>query len=211
MLNNICSAVSFLLVALTLCSTVSLPSVVAQSKRDVGQPVPLSQRLPVGVVRGEAARLRVNKLRATSKALDRAIRDKERAGKHINWEQSATLVFSAGERRAAGPQYGGAVYTNASFSMAPEQQTLSDGTGEATFITYDGDPATWDGTIYRVDYYTGESEVYDAWMSDFGSEDTAQWDVTAEISSPPAGGQPICETPPPDMPAMECGPVSKNS
>src|ERR1051325_11354890 len=105
MLNNICSAVSFMLVALTLCSTVSLPSVVAQSKRDVGQPVPLSQRLPVGVVRGAAARLRFNKLRATNKALDRAIRDKERSGMRINWEHSATLVFSAGESRAAARQY----------------------------------------------------------------------------------------------------------
>lgn len=216
MLKTFRSAVSYALVLLTLCSTISLPAVSAQSAqkdkdKDNGQPVPLAQRLPVGVVRGEAARLRVNKLRATNKALDRAIRDKERAGKHVNWELSATLIFSPGEKRAEQPQRpGSAIYMNAAFSFAPEQSTLSDGTGEATFVTYDGDPSTWDGTIYRLDYNTGENEVYDAWMSDYGSvDDPAQWDVTGEIYYPPDGGDPTCETPPPDMPAMVCGPSSK--
>jgi hypothetical protein len=213
MLKTFRSSVSYALVLLTLCSTMSLPSVSAQSvRKDEGQPVPLAQRLPVGVVRGEAARLRVNKLRATNKGLDRAMRDKEHAGKHVNWDLSATLIFSGGDRKAAElpRQDGGAVFMNASFALTPEQSTLSDGTGEATFITYDGDPSTWDGTIYRLDYYTGESEVYDAYMSDFGSvDDPAQWDVTYEIYYPPDGGGPTCDNPPPDMPAMECGPVSK--
>jgi hypothetical protein len=210
MLKTFRSAVSYALVLLTLCSTASLPTASAQAARqDGGQPVPLAKRLPVGVVRGEAARLRVNKLRATNKALDRAIRDKEHAGKHVNWELSATLIFSAGEKRAEQRTLGNALYMNASFSLTPEQSTLSDGTGEATFI-YDGDPSTWDGTIYRLDYNTGENEVYDAWMSDYGSiDDPALWDVTDEIYYPPDGGPPVCETPPPDMPAMECGPVSK--
>jgi hypothetical protein len=182
---------SLVLVALTMCATLPLtPPAAAQSaKSESAQPVPLSERLAVGVVRGEAARLRVNKLRAKNKALDRAMRDKERQGKKVNWELSATLIFASGDKKTAKARP--SIYSTASFSYAAEQQTLSDGTGEATFVTYEGDPATWDGTIYRLDYNTGESEVYNAEMADFGSvDDPALWDVTEEIYYPPDGGDP---------------------
>jgi hypothetical protein len=211
MMRRIRSAMSLTLVALTMCATLPLtPTAAAQSaKSESGQPVPLSERLAVGVVRGEGARLRVNKLRAKNKALDRAMRDKERQGKRVNWELSATLIFASGEKKTA--RAGASIFTNASFSSAlMEQQTLSDGTGEATFVTYDGDPSTWDGTIYRLDYYTGESEVYNASMADFGAiDDPAVWDVTDEVYYPPDGGPPTCNSGDNQNPALECGPVSK--
>ncbi|HVF56264.1 MAG TPA: hypothetical protein VM934_08945 [Pyrinomonadaceae bacterium] len=165
-------------------------SLAADKGQEVERIIPFKDRLPVGVLRGEAAQQRVNRVRATNKALNRAMKDKERQGKKINWDASGVVVFAKpGAKQQKTAQAGGAMFMNASF--APNQETLSDGTGEATFITYDGSPSTWDGTVYRTDYYTGETEVYNADMYDFGaSDDPALWDVTQEIYYPSDGGEP---------------------
>lgn len=165
----------------------------APTDEETGRFTPFKDRLPAGVLKGEEAQQRVSRLRAKSKALHRAMTDKERQGKKINWQASAVIVFAKPDaRRPQAAQFGGAVFMNASFS--PEQQTLSDGSGEVTFITYDGAPNTWDGTIYRTDYYTGESEVFNADMYDFGAADNPEmWDVTQEVYYPADGGEP-CAT-----------------
>lgn len=204
MKNIVRMATSFLLVALMFSLTLPLTSqpaaaqpaaraknaATADKGQEVEQIIPFKDRLPVGVLRGDAARQRVNKLRGTNKALNRAMKDKERQGKQVNWEASGVVVFakpSAKQPRTA--QSGAAMFKNASFT--PTEETLSDGTGEATFITYQGESTTWDGTISRTDYYTGETEVYNADMFDFGaSDDPALWDVTQELYYPPDGGEP---------------------
>lgn len=94
-------------------------------------------------------------------------------------------------------------------SFAPTvQETLSDGTGEATFITYSGPDDHWDGTISVTDYYTGENRVYNGEMWDFGApDDPSVWDVTSETYYPPDGGDPT-DCPPQGGP---CVPIlSKN-
>lgn len=166
------------------------PAKPAPADEEAGRFTPFKDRLPAGVLRGQEAQRRVRQLRATSKALNRAMGDRERQGKTIKWDASAVIVFAKpGAQKPSTTPSGDAVFTKASFS--PARETLSDGSGEVTFITYEGAPNTWDGTIYRTDYYTGESEVFNADMYDFGSvDDPAMWDVTEEIYYPPDGGEP---------------------
>ena len=128
------------------------------------QQIDLPKQLPPGAYKGEAVRRRINALRATNKALNRAMKDKEKVGKTVNWELSAVLVFPAAKKKEVAklslPKMMNASFAPVSNSFAPVQETLSDGTGEATFITYNGPDNTWDGTISVTDYYTGENAVY---------------------------------------------------
>lgn len=153
------------------------------------QQTDLPKQLPPGVFKGEAVRRRINALRATNKALNRAMKDKEKLGKTIAWELSAVLVFSEKKKQQVAklnlPKMMGT-------SFAPVQETLSDGTGEATFITYNGPDNTWDGTISVTDYSTGENYVYNGEMWDFGAtDDPSVWDVTHETYYPSDGGEPV--------------------
>jgi len=150
----------------------------------------LPKQLPPGVFKGEAVRRRINQLRATNKALNRAMKDKEKVGKRVNWELSAVFVFSTPKKKETA-QLSLRKMMSSSFAPAQEQ-TLSDGTGEATFITYNGPDNTWDGTISVTDYYTGQNQVYNGEMWDFGAPDNpAVWDVTYEAYYPPDGGDPV--------------------
>ena len=195
MKNQVRSATGLLLVAImiSLLLPMTLTSSVAAVNASPAQPqseqqTDLPKQLPPGVFRGEAVRRRINALRATNKALNRAMKDKEKVGKTVNWELSAVLVFSAQKKQQVAtlnlPRMMGT-------SFAPVQETLSDGTGEATFLTYNGPDNTWDGTISVTDYYTGENAVYNGEMWDFGAtNDPAVWDVTYEAYYPPDGGSP---------------------
>lgn len=155
----------------------------------------LPKQLSPGAYKGEAVRRRINALRATNKALNRAMKDKEKVGKTVNWELSAVLVFPRAKKEVAKlslPKMMNASFAPVSNSFAPVQETLSDGTGEATFITYNGPDNTWDGTISVTDYYTGENAVYNGEMWDFGAtNDPAVWDVTYEAYYPPDGTNPV--------------------
>jgi len=199
MRNHVRYLTSFLLVAIMLSAILPMAasSTVAAGKVDPVQPAggqqkELGDRLFPGAYRGDAVKRRINRLRATNKALDRAMKDKEKAGKHVAWELSAVLVFTA-PKKTQMAQLNLPKMMGNSFA---EQATLSDGTGEATFITYDGPETTWDGTISVTDYYTGENRVYNGEVWDFGApDDPSVWDVTSEIYYPPDGGDPS-ECPP---------------
>lgn len=200
MKNHVRYLTSFLLVAIMLSAILPMAasSTVAAGNIDPVQPAggqqkELGDRLFPGAYRGDAVKRRINRLRATNKALDRAMRDKEKAGKQVAWELSAVLVFTAPKKTQLAQLNLPKMMGN---SFAPEQATLSDGTGEATFITYDGPESTWDGTISVTDYYTGENRVYNGEVWDFGApDDPSVWDVTQEIYYPPDGGDPS-ECPP---------------
>jgi hypothetical protein len=135
------------------------------------------------------------------------MKDKERLGKRIKWDATAIFIFSEPKKQETTAQLNAPKMMFASFNPA-DQQTMSDGTGEATFITYEGASNTWDGTVSVTDYYTGENRVYNSDMSDFGAPDNpAVWDVTNEIYYPPGGGDPTqC---PAHTPCLEEPPVSQ--
>lgn len=193
MKNHVRSATGLLLVAVSLILPLTLSSPVRAVNASPAQPHAvqqndLPQQLPPGVFKGEAVRRRINALRVTNKALNRAMKDKEKVGKQVIWELSAVLVFPEPKKKQTA-QLNLPKMMKASF--APVQETLSDGTGEATFITYNGPDNTWDGTISVTDYYTGENVVYNGEMWDFGAtNDPSVWDVTYEAYYPPDGGNP---------------------
>ena len=199
MKKHLRSATGLLLVAimLSLMLPMTFISPVGAVKASPVQPQPeqereLPKQLQPGAYKGEAVRRRVNAMRATNKALNRAMKDKEKVGKTVNWDYSAVLVFPGAKKKEVAslnlPKMMGASYA----SYAPVQETLSDGTGEATFITYNGPDNTWDGTISVTDYYTGENAVYNGEMWDFGAtNDPAVWDVTYEAYYPPDGDPPV--------------------
>ena len=117
------------------------------------------------------------------------MKDKEKVGKHVIWELSAIMVFAQEKKKQVAKV---TLPKMMSTSFAPAQETLSDGTGEATFLTYNGPDNTWDGTIAVTDYYTGETVVYNGEMWDFGAvNDPTVWDVTYEAYYPPDGGDPV--------------------
>ena len=196
MKNHVRSATGLLLVAIMI--SLMLPMTFRSPAGAVNarpaqpqseQQTDLPKQLQPGVYKGEAVRRRINALRATNKALNRAMKDKEKVGKKVNWELSAVLVFSEEKKKQVAklslPKIVGT-------SFAPAQETLSDGTGEATFLTYNGPDSTWDGTISVTDYYTGENYVYNGEMWDFGAtNDPAVWDVTYEAYYPPDGSEPV--------------------
>ena len=196
MKKHLRSAMGLLLVAimLSLMLPMTFFSPVGAVKASPVQPQPeqekeLPKQLQPGAYKGEAVRRRINAMRATNKALNRAMKDKEKVGKTVNWELSAVLVFPEQKKKQVAklnlPKMMGT-------SFAPVQETLSDGTGEATFLTYNGPDNTWDGTISVTDYYTGENVVYNGEMWDFGAtNDPAVWDVTYEAYYPPDGGDPV--------------------
>lgn len=196
MKNYVRPATGLLLVAIMM--SVMLPltfsSSVAAKNASPTPPQPeqqtdLPKQLPPGVFRGEAVRRRINALRATNKALNRAMKDKEKVGKQVIWELSAVLVFPEQKKKQVAKLN---LPKMMDTSFAPAQETLSDGTGEATFLTYNGPDNTWDGTISVTDYYTGENVVYNGEMWDFGvTNDPAVWDVTYEAYYPPDGSDPV--------------------
>jgi hypothetical protein len=196
MKNYARSATGLLLVAimLSLMLPMTFTPPVGAVNASPAQPQPeqqtdLPKQLPPGVFRGEAVRRRINALRATNKALNRAMKDKEKVGKQVIWELSAVMVFSEQKKKQLAKV---SLPKMMSTSFAPAQETLSDGTGEATFLTYTGPDNTWDGTISVTDYYTGENVVYNGEMWDFGAiNDPAVWDVTYEAYYPPDGGDPV--------------------
>ena len=195
MKNHVRLVTSLFLVAVSLMLPLALSSVRAVNASPAPPPTvqqkELPKQLPAGAYRGDAVKRRVNAFRATNKALNRAIKDKEKAGKQIAWELSAVLVFSEPKKQQSA-QLNLPKMMKASYAPAPVQETLSDGTGEATFITYYGPDNTWDGTISVTDYYTGENAVYNGEMWDFGvTNDPAVWDVTYEAYYPPDGGDPV--------------------
>jgi hypothetical protein len=192
--NYVRSVTGLLLVAIMLSMLLPMPfiSPVRTVKASPVQPQREQEELPKqlapGAYKGEAVRRRINALRATNKALNRAMKDKEKIGKTVNWELSAVLVFPEAKKK----QVAKLSLPKMAASFAPAQETLSDGTGEATFITYNGPDNTWDGTISVTDYYTGENYVYNGEMWDFGAtNDPAVWDVTYEAYYPPDGSDPV--------------------
>ena len=210
MKNHVRTATGLLLVAVSLILPLSLP--IRAVNATPAQPATVQQtdlpkQLAPGAYKGEAVRKRINALRATNKALNRAIKDKEKAGKQIAWELSAVLVFSEPKKQQTAKLN---LPTMMKSSWAPAQETLSDGTGEATFITYYGPDNTWDGTISVTDYYTGENAVYNGEMWDFGvTNDPAVWDVTYEAYYPPDGGNPV-ECPPDQFCMMQPAQTKNN-
>lgn len=199
MKKHVRSITGLLLVAvmLSLMLPMTFTSPASAVKASPAQPQPeqeqeLPRQLAPGAYKGEAVRRRINALRATNKALNRAIKDKEKVGKTILWELSAVLVFKEEKKKQVAKLNLPRMATSFAPSFAPAQETLSDGTGEATFITYSGPDNTWDGTISVTDYYTGENYVYNGEMWDFGAtNDPAIWDVTYEAYYPSDGSDPI--------------------
>jgi hypothetical protein len=195
MKNYVRYLTSLLLVVIMLSAILPIASnsTFAEGNVSVAQPAVVQQnelgdRLFPGAYKGEAVKRRIKRLRATNKALDRAMKDKEKAGKQVAWNLSAVLVFTAPKKTQTAQR---SLPKGLRASFAPEEDLLSDGTGEATFITYEGASDTWDGTISVTDYYTGENRVYNGEVWDFGvPDDPSVWDVTSEVYYPPDGGEP---------------------
>lgn len=128
---------------------------------------------------GEAVRMRAQQLRITNKALARAMRDFEQRGLQPNWESSVTVLSMNATTAAA---FAPAAIRRVSYT----QDTISDGTSEMTFITYNASSSVWEGIIYIHSPY--ENDAYSAYL---GSPNSG-WDVVYEYWYPPDGGDPTC-------------------
>lgn len=140
----------------------------------------------IETMRGESARQHVRALRARHKGLNRAMKDMEKKGRQVNWENSAVLFtidpsISQAQR---------AKYRNVAFSA--QDAYLQNADGEMSFISYYGADNTWDGTVYVTDYSTGATDVYNSVVDSGGyAEFTEAANEVYEVYYPPDGGEPI--------------------
>ncbi|HXG91856.1 MAG TPA: hypothetical protein VNN73_05725 [Blastocatellia bacterium] len=101
---------------------------------------PKEKRIEVRM--GELVKLDVEQLRIKSKSFARAIADREKRGHKPDWSKSLTIIST--EQNSIALVNGG--YLRPASYL---QDTISDGTNQMTFITYDnGNPNTWEGTVY---------------------------------------------------------------
>jgi hypothetical protein len=140
--------------------------------------------------RGEAAKQHIRALRARHKGLNRAMRDMERLGKQVDWEQTAVLftidpAISQKDRDARSKIQ----------KVSYVQDTyMSNADGEMSFITYSGDGSYWDGTVYVTEYATGATDVYNSVVDSGGPVDYTEYaHEIDEVYYPPDGGEPIRE------------------
>ena len=162
------------------------------------------QEKKIKPLKGEAVKFLVAKIRARNKGFDRAMSDMEKRGKQPLWEESAAVPLPSKKRQ----QLASATFQRVSYTE-PSQDIISDGNGgEMIFITYSGDDSYWDGTVYVHDNY--QEATYNAVVDDYGSTDSAAWEVIDELYYPPGGGEPTREFPcTGNIACMPEGPVSK--
>jgi len=142
------------------------------------------------VLKGDAAKLRSNQLRAKDKAFNRAIRDLEKINKKIDW--NASLVYVEDTDATSASLLKSPIFSPVSFNPALE----TDGYGnEMVIMATEGDQSYWDGTFYVHDAETGKSDTYNAVIDEFNSEDPDGLTVTDELYYPPDGGAPYREQP----------------
>ncbi|HEY0098043.1 MAG TPA: hypothetical protein VGB76_03715 [Pyrinomonadaceae bacterium] len=139
--------------------------------------------------RGEAAKQHVRALRARHKGLNRAMKDMEKMGKQVDWDQTAVL-FTIDPSISQKDRDARAKIQNVSFSAQDSYQSNAD--GEMSFITYSGSGSYWDGTVYVTEYATGATDVYNSVVDSGGpvefTESAYEFD---EVYYPPDGGEPI--------------------
>jgi hypothetical protein len=140
----------------------------------------------VKLIKGEALRLRTEKLRSRNKGLDRAMKEFAKRNRSPRWEDSLS-VQRVTEKSAR--NQGGASMQPAAFST----QTYDDGTYQIDFITYDGDYNHWEGIVFVKSSTGGETYSGDILTP---SNDGTGWDVKNEAYYPPDGGDPSCESGP---------------
>lgn len=174
---------AFAVFALTL---VTVPAAAATNPQatDNGQNNKLKK---IETMRGESARQHVRALRARHKGLNRAMKDMEKQGRQVDWENSAVLftidpTISQAQR---------AKYRNVAFSA--QDAYLQNADGEMSFITYHGADNNWEGTVYVTDYSTGATDVYNSVVDSGGfTEFTEAATPVYEAYYPPDGGDPSC-------------------
>lgn len=141
--------------------------------------------------RGEAAKQHIRALRARDKSLNRAMKDMEKLGKKVDWEQSAVLftidpAISQKERDARAKIQ--------KVSLNAQDTYMSNADGEMAFITSYGDGTYWDGTVYVTEYATGATDVYNSVVDSGGPVDFTEYAYEIdEVYYPPGGGEPIRE------------------
>lgn len=130
--------------------------------------------------KGNAVKLHVQKLVAKEPAIKRAMKDFEKRGRKVSWEGSASLQ-----------EYSEAVASIRPVSYTPQEDTITDGDKELTFITYDtGDPMNrWEGIIYVRDQYGSDTYVS---AVNTPNDVPSTWDVAYEVYYPPDGSTPTC-------------------
>lgn len=142
------------------------------------------------VLKGDAAKLRANQLRTKDKAFNRAIKDLEKLNKKINWE--ASVVYLEDTEATSASLLGTPTFSPVSLKSPLEVDAYGN---EMVSIATAGDQSYWDGTFYVHDAETGNSDTYNAVVSDFNSDDPEGLTVTDELYYPPDGGSPYREQP----------------
>lgn len=139
--------------------------------------------------RGEAAKQHIRALRARHKGLNRAMKDMERMGRQVDWDQTAVL-FTIDPAISQKDRDARAKIQNVSFSA--QDSYMSNADGEMSFITYSGDGSYWDGTVYVTEYATGATDVYNSVVDSGGPIDFTEsaYEID-EVYYPPDGGTPV--------------------
>ena len=148
------------------------------------------QNLKVDDFHGDAASLRVRQLRRLSKGVARAMREAENRGLRGAFEHSRVILGTElPSQHKQSTRWNSSTIRPSSrgtAKFAHRQQSFTDGEYEVTFIPYDdGDPATWEGIIYRYTPDWGDDIRYAVL-----NIDAAEPDVTQEIYYPPDGSDP---------------------
>src|SRR2546425_5793958 len=192
MRNFLRSAMSLLLVAtifsLALAKTPFSPvPAPCQSPNNQG-------KSKIQVLRGDAAKLRIQQLQGKNKALKRALKDMEKIGKTPVWESSG--VFT--QLPADGPTTRIVTSRSGRNSFgAQDPQTFDDGAGsEMVMVTESGPEEYWSGIIYVHDATTGLDSTYSAVLTGLVMTQLETMDVIDELYYPPDGSAPIREEPP---------------
>lgn len=144
----------------------------------------------VKVSTGDTVKQRVQQLRLTDKALNRALKDMEKMGKLPNWEASAVIKQLQAPKKV---EVASLNFVPASFKLQDSQSWNDSSGNEMIIITAYGDDSYWDGTINTYDASTGQRDTYNGSVDDLTAGDPDSSDVVDELYYPPDGGDPIRE------------------
>ncbi|HEV7905544.1 MAG TPA: hypothetical protein VGO96_17010 [Pyrinomonadaceae bacterium] len=141
--------------------------------------------------KGDSAKQHIRALRARNKSLNRAMKDMEKLGKQVDWEQSA-VIFTIDPAISQKDRDARAKIQNVSFGA--QDSYMSNADGEMAFITSAGSGSYWDGTVYVTEYATGTTDVYNSVVDSGGTIDFTEsaYEID-EVYYPPGGGEPIRE------------------
>ena len=148
----------------------------------------------VQMLKGDAAKLRIQQLAGKDKALKRALKDMEKLGKSPVWESSAVFTQLPAEAPVAQivpSRFGGN-------GFAPQDvQAFNDGAGsEMVMVTESGPEDYWAGVVYVHDATTGLDSTFTAVITGLVMSQLDSVDVIDELYYPPDGSAPLREEAP---------------